>query len=952
LAFGLDDALVSWLVASAGDSMLSSLRGDPATRALPQLVETAVDEAVAVAANDLDREQVEHLRLVLREHDRQVGRVTVGSAPDLRTALRAWTAALDRREFGGSGYLTRLGIAADWLGDELADRITEGIRERGRAGGPLGPLADWLWRTELSIDVGQIKEDLSQLRNVVGPPGSYGGGLPGVTSDFTGRQQVLDELARRVQAHDPAGVVVAIHAVDGMPGVGKTELALRVAHQQRQSYLDGQYFIDLHGYTGGIAPVSPVAALEELLRQAGLPGQEIPADLAGRQARWQALMAGKRALVLLDNALNADQVRPLLPRAAGCLVLITSRSVLQGLPGARRLQLDVLPQEEAIELFTRVADSDKTLDRHALATAVELVGRLPLAVRAIASQVGDSYRETELAGDLTRAKKHANLVAEGGPLGPEARTAFDTSLQRLDPHHQRAFRILGVYPGPLIGVPQFAALAELPLPEASSTLRTLARRNLTTAPADQVGHRRYQLHDLLREYARQQAEVHMTTEKQLASVARLTTWYAAMIRTIDRIWFGTRPTEPEVEGVDLAGVAETGAWLVTEQENLLAFAARAAGPDAANVYCLYAERLRVIGYCATPRTLYGLARNEFRKIGASEREADTLSGSGEVARLSGDRHAADEHYRAALDLYRQTGNAKGAAEAFLGLGDVAQLSGDRHAAGELFRAALDLYRQAGNAQGAAEAFRRLGEVARLSGDRHAASENYRAALDLSRATSDAHEQASTLLDAGRVALYTDDYRAAAQHFRAARDLYRRVGSRFMEGRALLSLGELALAADDHPTARRRYLAALDIFRDLGQLSGQAHALWGLGEAARFSGDLRAADEHYSAALDISRHNGDADREVDALLGLGGLALAAGEHPIARERYSAALDRSQQTGNRAGKAAALAGLGRAAQAEGRHEEAHERWQNALVIYAEVNVALASSLREEMNQHCPE
>jgi tetratricopeptide (TPR) repeat protein len=835
LAFGLDDALVGWLVASAGDSMLRALRGNPATKALRQLVETAVDETVVAVAEHLNSEQAEHLRLLLREQDTRLSGVTVSSVTGLRAALRAWTAALDRRVFGGSRYLADLGIDADRLGDELADRVTEGIRERGRAGGPLGPLADWLWRDGLSTDVGQIKENLSQLRNVVEPPRSYGGGLPGVTPDFTGRQQVLEELGQRVQAHDPEGVVVAVHAVDGMPGVGKTELALRVAHQYRQRYPDDQYFIDLHGYTEGIAPMSATAALAELLRQAGMPGPELPADLAGRQARWRALMARRRALVLLDNALDADQVRPLLPRAAGCLVLITSRSVLRSLPGARTLRLDVLPQEEAIELFLRVADSDKPLDRQAVAKAVDLVGRLPVAVRAVASQVEDGYSESELAGELARAKEHAIQVA-AGPLGSEVRAAFDTSLHRLDPLHQRAFGILGLHPGPAIGVPQFAALASVPVTEASSILRALSRGNLIT-PYTGVGHRRYQQHDLLRDHARQCASAHLRVDERSAALAQVTAWYASAIMLVEHLLGAddaATATRPVVAGLELDGAAQAREWVASEENNLLALVEHASGHTGAAVGSRYGHTFLRLYRHASAQALYASAARLYREVGDHAAEADALLGVGKSALAAGDVLAADGHLRTALDLYRRTGNQQGEADALVGLGRVGIETRSYAAASADLRAALALYRRAGDQRGEDDMLFWLGELEERSADLGSAGYLF-ARFD----------RAAMLVLLGRTALGSA---AAGEHFRRALAIARETADEHIEAEALKGLGHAALKAHEYPAAVERLREALDLYRQAGNRYGEADALAGLGDAASAMGDDEAACGRWRAAL--------------------------------------------------------------------------------------------------------
>ncbi len=296
MAIGLDDALLAWLVASAGDSLVHRLREEPAKAEMRKVVQEAVAATVDQVAGGLDDERIDHLRASLQVHnmDGDGRRVEVTNETELRDALHAWTAALDHPEFGEPGYLTGLGLQPGPLADALTRLITDGIRRNGRRGGALNPLAEWLWRDELKADIGEIRRDLSQLRSAVDPPWPSGRGLLGGTPEFVGRHEALAKLAEQIEAHDPASTVVAIHAVDGMAGVGKTELALHAAHQHKHRYPDGQYCLNLHGYTQGVAPMSPDTALEELLRQAGVPGADIPSG-PGRPPGPLACIDGRTA---------------------------------------------------------------------------------------------------------------------------------------------------------------------------------------------------------------------------------------------------------------------------------------------------------------------------------------------------------------------------------------------------------------------------------------------------------------------------------------------------------------------------------------------------------------------------------------------------------------------------------------------------------------------------------
>lgn len=590
MAIGLDDALLGWLVASAGDSLARRLRGDPARAAMRQVVEEAVTATVEQVAGGLDNERAEHLRASLLGHNIGAAgeQVQVTNETELRDALQAWTEALDHPEFGEPGYLTSLGLAPDSLADTLTSRITDGIRRDGRRGGALNLLAEWLWRDELSADIGVIKRDLSQLRNVVDPPATHSLGLPGGAAEFVGRHKALATLAEQIKVHDPSGTVVAIHTVDGMAGVGKTELALYAAQQHKHRYPDGQYFLNLHGYTQGIAPMSPETALEELLRQAGVGGRDIPSDAAGRQARWRALMAEKRSIVLLDNALDVAHVQPLLPMSPGCLVLITSRTRMTGLPAAKPLPLDVFAPAEAIELFCRLAGPDRCPDPASVAKVVELAGLLPLSIEILASRMrrDPTLTVAELATDLADT---AARLDEISPPGAGVRAAFETSIQHLNQSDRRAFWALGLHPSPIIGVPQFGALANLPASRARSTLRTLTEHHLIKPTPVRTGHRRYEQHDLMREFAREQAALHLSQERT-AALARLASWYTTALSVVIGQGNSTSTKEttlPTLDGLQLNCPDEADAWLAAERRNLVIFAAVGTGAEVADMCMAY-----------------------------------------------------------------------------------------------------------------------------------------------------------------------------------------------------------------------------------------------------------------------------------------------------------------------------------------------------------------------------
>lgn len=827
MATGLDDALLGWLVASVGDAVARRLRGDPARRALGQVVERAVEATVAEVGSHLDGHTAEHLRSSLLIHDASPNRdgVSVTSEAELRRALYAWTAALDRSEFGRPGYLSGLGVDAQLLADTLTSQIAAGIHRNGRAGGALDGLAAWLWRDGVTGHLVRLERKLDATAGTTTE--SAGGGLPGGTPNFTGRQQALDELAKRVQAHDQAGTVVAIHAVDGMAGVGKTECALRAAHQHKHRYPDGQYFINLHGYTEGIPPLSPEVALAELLHQAGVPSREIPPDQAGRQVRWQARMAARRALVLLDNALDADQVRPLLPGSTGCLVLITSRARLTGLPGASALTLDVLPPREAAELFLRLIGPGRYTDQATATRVVDLVGRLPVAIEAAAGQVHDDLTVTELVDDLTDATRDERIMHDaGGPLGGSVRAAFETSLQRLTQTHRAGLLALGIFPGLAVSVDQFAAIAALPAVQARSTLRSLAARNLIKPTRDPVGHLRYEMHDLMRDFARQQAASHMSTEERAAGLARLTRWYTTVVDAHESLW--NRATEPRRsiwDASNLSELDESHVWLATEQGNLRAFASVVATEEAAHICFRFGKLLVEVG-----RMFYLL-------------ESDWT---------------ARELQYAACNIYHRTANRAGEASALLELGALTIATPN---AGDYYRRALTIYQQTGNRAGEAAALVALGRYETTIDD-ELARDYYRRAVTIYQQTGNRTGEAAALLDLCKIPSHAGDT-AAAEELRQALTIYERAGDLGGQARTLHRLGGAASDAGNYAVASEYLHRALSIDRQAGDWRSEAVILRDLGDVAIVQGRRDEANSYYQRAHAVYVESSDPDNSLDA-----------------------------------------------------------------------------------------
>jgi DNA-binding SARP family transcriptional activator len=320
--------------------------------------------------------------------------------------------------------------------------------------------------------------------------------LPPDSPAFTGRRTELAQLLSL--ALDSAAGGLAVAAIVGMPGVGKTALAVHTAHRLADRFPDGQLVVELHGYTQHAAPVAPADALARALRALGVPPELIPDGVGERAGLYRSRLAGRRVLILLDNAADESQVQPLLPGAPGCLVLVTSRRCLSGLDHAAIVPLDPLSQPDAVGMFARVLGGDRMAAEppELVAETVELCGRLPLAIRMAAARLV-SHPSWGVRYLVERLRAAPNRPSEltCGQRGVAA--ALDGSYRRLTVEQQRCYRVLGRHPGPQVDPPAAAGLLGVPLVQAHRLLDQLLDEHLLREPTPG----RYEFHPLIRAHA-------------------------------------------------------------------------------------------------------------------------------------------------------------------------------------------------------------------------------------------------------------------------------------------------------------------------------------------------------------------------------------------------------------------------------------------------------------------
>jgi tetratricopeptide (TPR) repeat protein/transcriptional regulator with XRE-family HTH domain len=826
-------------------------------------------------------------------------------------------------------------------------------------------------------------------------PGTGGGAaatrtLPRDIASFTGRQQELGELARAAAG---SGGVVGIHAIGGMAGVGKTAFAVHAAHQLAGAYPDGQVFLPLHGHAPGRTPVDPADALASLLLTAGVAAAHIPPDLEARAALWRDRLAGRQLLLILDDAVGSDQVRPLLPGSGGSLVLVTSRRHLSALEDATAVSLDTLPPGQAAALLVRLAGRPGLRpDDPAVGEITRLCGYLPLAIGMVARQLHHhpAWTATARAAELTAAADRLELMAAENL---SVATAFDLSYADLTAEWQRLFRRLGLHPGDSIDAYAAAALDGTGLDAARRGLEALYDQCLLTEPA--AG--RYRMHDLIRAHACALAARQDLDGDRDQATGRLLDYYQHTAAQADALI--TRHTRPApARAADATPAAAPGlddreqalAWARAERASLLACLDHAgATSQHARVTALTAAMaglLRSDGPWAEAITRHTAAVQAARHLSDQLGHANALTDLGHLRRMTSDYPAAAQALEQALAIYRDVGDRLGQANALFDLGIARWVTGDHQAGVRDLEQALAIYGDLGDRLGQANVLSYLGNGRVMTGDYPGAARAFMEELAISRDLGDRTGQAEALRDLGAVRWETGDYPAATQLVEQALDIFRELGDRPGQADALYYLGGIRRRTGDYLAATQLIEEALGILRDLGDLRSQANALFHLGDVRLATGDYLAAAQVLGQALGIFRDIGDRRSQACVLCRLGVMRRETGDYPAAARLLDEALSLFRALGDRAGEpealnekgtlyrvsgdlaqalgchqqaleqaraiaspsseAHALAGLGRCALPAGHSDEAADMLRRALEIFQKIGAAEAADVSAEL------
>lgn len=724
-------------------------------------------------------------------------------------------------------------VDAERLSVVLSARIAVGIQANAARGGALLQLAEWLRHQETTGLLRETVGALLEVRQMLGPP------VPAITARaakctlpagkgrfFTGRATELSRVCAAAQS----GGVVRIVAVDGMAGVGKTTFAVHVAHEVVSLFPDGQFFVRLHGHTPGQEPTKPGDALAALLGNLGMSAEQIPADLDERAARWRDGTAGRRILVILDDAAGTKQVEHLIPGTDGPLVLITSRHRLKALPEATTIMLRVLAPEDAADLLVRLVERDGLEPGDAdVSEVVRLCGYLPLAISLTAGRF--KHHASWTAADLARhlssaANRAAALQAEDVSVA----AALNVSYERLTLDQQRLFRLLALVPGPDFDAYAVAALGCLSLDTASALLEDLYDAHL----ADEPSPGRHRLHDLIREHAATLARADDRAE-QLAALDRLLDYYAHCARLADMYLARRSHTTGPLAGTHtpayapgLAAPGEAAGWMRTELDNLHAAVRWDAEQDKPRVATAVA--IATHGFLRTSHLweraldIHAAALRAARKAGDRLGEAETLNNLGVIQRLTQDYPSAVDSLTAAMDIYHGLGNRLGEANTLNYLGVVQRLTGDPDGAAQSFLRALDMYRAIPDRLGEANALNYLGTLRQRTGDFAAAAASQRDALRIYEELDDRLGQADAWLGLGVARLSAGEYQDAIASLVEAFPRYQKVDSQLGQAFALKYLGAAQLGAGDDAAGTASLNRAFALYQELGSERGKADVL--------------------------------------------------------------------------------------------------------------------------------
>jgi tetratricopeptide (TPR) repeat protein len=858
----------------------------------------------------------------------------------LRQAERANGASIKVNVLARKLHLSTSSLYAYLDGSTLPSRavLDRILHELGVTGPELGRIADLRDTAEDSRRTSRKRSSdkraaLPTLRPV-SPPCQ----LPPDVRAFTGRAAELTELDQLLTV-DEASTAPTVAVVSGTAGVGKSALVAHWAHRVRNEFPDGLLHVDLRGFDPE-KPREPAEVLRGFLRGLGVAADSIAHETAELAARFRSELDRKRILLFLDNASSEEQVRPLLPNSARCVVIVTSRNQLPGLVarnGAHRIDVPSMPIDDAIALMRKLIGVSRVLaDECGAAAFVERCVRLPLTIRIGADLAVVRKRSSlkELADELHRY--HLDLFTAGGDERTAVRAVFSWSYLHLRADRARAFRLLGLHPGYDIDTDAYAALLGVAPAEAQLRIDDLVRASLL----EEVSDRRYRMHDLLRAYAREQ--VTDEAESMAALMAVFDYYRSAATTAVDLIAHNQGSQETVLAsspGLAMSDRGEAMTWLDAERRNLLTmaeFGANHGWPEVTIFMSTTLDRYLDTRACYNDAAMLHSLSLSVRNADATSLDGQELHRLGIVHMRLGRHAQAQDHLERALCAGRNVGDRFLESRSLHYLGLTSLRFGDNEKALEHFTTALSIVQETANSDLEGHVLSGIGFAHCQLGQYSTALTFHRQALRTARHLGSDDLMGHVLNSLGLVHQRVSDAERAYRCHRQTWGIAQRTGNRGLEADSLKSLGTVRLAQGRPDAAIRLLKRALPIAASIGHRDIEGYVRRTLGLAHNRAGHAEAAMEQLQSALSIARDTGNRELEAEALNGCGGVLLAA-EARQALEHHEGALTIARDTRNRWQEVQSLDGLADAHLALNLSSIAHDLRGQAHAIRATIHTA---------------
>lgn len=764
-----------------------------------------------------------------------------------------------------------------------------------------------------------------------GPPGPDR--LPASVAEFTGRARELAELT------DSAAGGGEVIAIEGMPGIGKSALAVKLAHDLAEQFPDARLHLHLRAHDPRRPPETSAAALAELLRAVGVAPRDIPRELTDRVRLWHRVMEGRRALILLDDAADSSQVRPLLPRSPDCQVIITTRRRLVGIDRIRHYRLGILPDDDAATLFIKITAASAVTSPAAVSEVVRLCRGLPLVIGPAATRLRDNQVASieALIEDLRRPYEDI-----AGLQDPALAGAFELSFRSLSLTQQRIFRRLGLSPASELTAPAVAVLADTSVADAEKSLTSFADHYLL----EEISPGRFQMHDLVRQYALARAMRDEGPIERHRAVGRTLDFYVGKADLADRMLYphharpGLRGSGPSVVTDGFDGEETAKDWLTTESKNLFHLTQYAADHqwhdhviDLGQIVARYFdsaskwEEAEVIQQCALKVAI---------SLGLPQAIARARLNLSVIQWRVGQIGEALANATAAQDIGHRIPDPLIEAAALDQTGLLTWARSNYREALAYFAEARDKYRDNDDSHGAAECLNHIGMMLAQTGRYQDALRNFRDALEIYQAVGDERGEANTMSNLANAYLELGYHRDADELFRKSQNIYHTLPGR--RNRAILknNLADVARYRGRLDTALKSYREALLEYRGTGDRINETNTLNNIGNTLSQMDKYNEALIHHRMALAIANQIGNAAEEIRAHHGIADVDASMGRYSAAAEKYQMVCQLARNIGDPHLEAKALTGIAHVTNMTKGYDAARIYWWQAYDLFTEMGI----------------